>query len=114
MLKQYCKLTGVDLSADGSTNGFKRMCINCKSCHADNDRYQYVCDNEKVIEVGRQRILASVPEGFEVDTLTLKPMVLKDPTKKCKNHQFDLDGVVEFISDYFLASPEDEKENASE
>lgn len=114
MLKQYCKLTGVDLSADGSTNGFKRMCVNCKSCHADNDKDQYVCDNEKVIEVGRQRILASVPEGFEVDTLTLKPMVLKDPTKKCKNHQFDFDGVVEFISNYFLASPENEKENASE
>lgn len=107
-------LTGVDLSSDGATNGFKSMCVNCKSCHVDNDKDQYVCDNEKVMEVGKQKILASVPEGFEVDTLTLKPMVLKDPTKKCKNHQFDLDAVVEYISDYFTASPDSEKENASE
>ena len=114
MIKQYCKLTGIDLTGDGATNGFKCMCVNCKSCHIDFNKDQYVCDNEKVMEVGKQKILAAVPEGFEIETLTVKPMVLKDPTKKCKNHQFDLDGVVEFISDYFLASPENEKENASE
>jgi hypothetical protein len=113
MNKIYCKLTGADLTEDGAANGFKCMCVNCKSCICDTDK-GYLCKNDKVMEVGRQKILASVPEGFEVDTLTLKPMVLKDPTKKCKNHQFDLDAVVEYISDYFTASPYSEKENASE
>lgn len=114
MDKIYCKLTGVDLSGDGATNGFKCMCVNCKSCHADNDKNQYVCDNENVMEVGKQKILAALPDGFEIETLTLKPMVLKDPTKKCKNHQFDLESVTEFIRDFFTASPNAEKENASE
>lgn len=112
MVKQYCKLTGVDLTGDGATNGFKCMCVNCKSCHIDTEKEQYVCDNEKVMEAGRQKILAAIPDGYEVETLVLKPMALKDPTKKCKNHVFDLDSVVAFVSEYFLGDAE--KENASE
>lgn len=114
-MSSYCKLTGVDLSQDGATNGFKNMCLNCKSCRYKNEEGRYVCENENVMEMGKKKILAAIPEGFEIETLTLKPMALKDPTKKCKNHQFDLDAVTEFISDYFLSVPEDaEKENAPE
>jgi len=114
-MSKYCKLTGVDLSQEGATNGFKTMCINCKSCIYKSEEDRYVCENENVMEMGKKKILAAIPEGFEVETLTLKPMALKDPTKKCKNHQFDMNGVAEFIADYFLTSPADaEKENASE
>lgn len=113
-MKQYCKLTGIDLSSDGATNGFKTMCLNCKTCHYNADSDQYTCDNENVMEMGKKKILSAIPEGFEVETLVLKPMALKDPTKKCKNHQFDLEAVTEFIRDFFTTSPNAEKENASE
>lgn len=117
-MKQYCPLTGIDLSLDGATNGFKSMCLNCKSCHPDanQDSYgeKYTCNNEKVMEVGKNKILAALPEGFEIETLTLKPMALKDPTKKCKNYSFDKEKVMEFIENFFTPSPDVEKENASE
>lgn len=113
-MKKYCILTGVDLSGDGATNGFKSMCLNCKSCHYSDEKDLYSCDNENVMEIGKKKILASVPDGFEIDTLTLKPMVLKDPTKKCKNHDFDMTSVIKFIGDYFMESSDSEKENASE
>ena len=110
---QYCKLTGIDLRQDGATNGFKCMCLNCKSCY-DGDG-QFVCDNENVMEISRKKILASLPEGVEIKTLELNPMKLKDPTKKCKNHSFDIDKVVEYLEEYFTTEPENqEKENASE
>ena len=118
-MSQYCKLTGIDLSKDGATNGFKSMCLNCKSCHlsplqSSYEEQQYVCDNDAVMQVGMKKVIDSLPEGFEIETLKLKPMKLKDPTKKCKNHVFDLDKVVEFIQDYFTVPEEAEKENASE
>lgn len=117
-MSQYCKLTGVDLSQDGATNGFKSMCLNCKSCHNGpeqsslNDE-QFVCDNESVMEMGKKKILASLPDGFEIKTLELKPMKLKDPKKKCKNYSFDKEKVMEFIENFFTPSPDAEKENAS-
>lgn len=118
-MSQYCKLTGVDLSRDGATNGFKCMCLNCKSCSLGPNQSsysdeQYVCDNENVMEMGKKKIMAAVPEGFEIDTLTLKPMTLKDPTKKCKNHIFDMEKVINFLADYFTTPEDSEKENASE
>ena len=117
MVKQYCKLTGVDLSADGATNGFKSMCLNCKSCKLDKCQestsdIRYVCNNENVMESGRQKILAAIPDGFEIETLTLKPMALKDPTKKCKNHEFDLDTVVDYIKYYFNVDRKEDGENS--
>ena len=113
MREQYCKLTGVDLSKDGATNGFKCMCLNCKSCHEGNE--QFVCDNEGVMEISRKKILASLPEGVEIKTLELNPLKLKDPVKKCNNYAFDLDKVVDFLKEYFLSEPaNNEKENAPE
>lgn len=117
MKSQYCLLTGIDLTTDGPSNGFKTMCLNCKSCGLSDETWgsqKYSCSNEKVMEVGKNKILAALPEGFEIETLTLKPMALKDPTKKCKNYSFDKEKVMEFIEDFFTPSPNAEKENASE
>jgi len=112
MKEQYCKLTGVDLSQDGA-NGFKCMCLNCKSCHEGDE--QFVCDNDAVMQVGMKKVIEALPEGFEIESLKLKPMKLKDPTKKCKNFAFDLDKVVDFLKEYFLSeSDNNEKENAPE
>jgi hypothetical protein len=43
------------------------------------------------MERGREKILAAVPEGFEIDTLTLKPMALKNPTKRCGAYEADFE-----------------------
>lgn len=110
-MKQYCRLTGVDLSTDGASNGIKGMCLNCKSCCGDED---FTCTNENVLAVGRNKIMESLPEGFEIDTLTLKPMKLKDPTKKCKNYSCDMDKITAFLEKWFGVDENAEKENASE
>lgn len=113
-MKQYCPLTGIDLSADGATNGFKKMCLNCIDCGLDGGVYS--CHNENVLQAGKNKILLSLPEGYEIETLELKPMKLKDPTKKCSNHQFDVDGVMRFITHYYGLdnSTDNENENAPE
>ena len=118
-MARYCKLTGVDLSGDGATNGFKCMCLNCVSCNdvidpsLTFDDERFTCDNEKVMQVGIKKIMEALPEGFEIETITLKPMALKDPTKKCKNYVPDVDKVVDFVTRYYTGE-ENEKENASE
>ena len=80
----FCIFTGAELT-DG-TPLIKKMCLNCKSL-VKNEDGTYACVNETVMEKGREKIMAAVPEGYEIDTLTLKPMALKNPTKKCGVHE---------------------------
>lgn len=73
----------------------KKMCLNCSNLVCENEDYR--CNNEAVMEKGREKILASLPEGFEVESLVLKPMVLKNPTKKCGNYNCNLELIVKTI-----------------
>lgn len=111
-MQKYCILTGVDLSQDGSTNGIKQMCLNCKSCTELIDKF--VCDNADVLEIGKKKILETQLDGFEIDTLILKQMTLKDPTKKCVHYSPDIEAMTSFIKNWFLPSSDSEKENAPE
>ena len=88
-MAKYCIFTGVELT-DESAPLFKKMCLNCKSVILNGDG-SYACINESVMEKGREKILAAVPEGFEIDTLTLKPMALKNPTRKCGAYEVNLE-----------------------
>lgn len=89
-MAKYNVLTGEELVEGKELQSpIKQMCLNCKCMACENENY--TCSNEKVMESGRKKILAAVPEGFEVETLTLKPMVLKNPTKKCPNYEVDQD-----------------------
>ena len=102
----YDRLTGADISLDGASTGYKKMCLNCKSCSQvpstiGTTLEMFSCVNEKVLETGRKKILESVPEGFEVTNLEIGPMKLKNPTKKCPNHEFSMESVVEYLNDYF-------------
>jgi hypothetical protein len=58
--------------------------------------------NETVMEKGREKILAAVPEGFEIDTLTLKPMALKNPTKKCGVYAVNIPALTEELNTILL------------
>ncbi len=80
-MNEYFKLTGINLQ-EGETCPIKKMCHNCVF-FVENEEGTGSCTNEIVNEKGREKIIASLPEGFEIEELKLKPMKLKDPTKKC-------------------------------
>lgn len=92
---KYNILTGTDITAQDYKSPIKKMCLNCASCKCSDE--QFFCTNEKVIEAGRKKILEAVPEGFEISVLELKPMQLKNPTKKCGNYDLDVELVKEQI-----------------
>ena len=35
--------------------------------------------------------------GFDIDTLTLKPMTLKAPLKKCDNHSINIEAITTYL-----------------
>ena len=92
---KYNILTGADTTAQDYKSPIKKMCLNCVSCAFADE--QYFCNNEKVIETGKKKILEAVPEGFEISILELKPMQLKNPTKKCGNYDLNVELVKEEI-----------------
>lgn len=93
---KFCRFTGAELP-EGSNSLIKKMCLNCKAL-IENEDGNFACVNETVMEKGREKILAAVPEGFEVDTLVLKPMVLKNPLKKCGAYETDINSLVEELN----------------
>lgn len=96
---KFCKFTGVELTEGVET--IKKMCLNCVSL-VENEDGTFACMNETVMEKGREKILAAVPEGFEIDTLTLKPMALKNPTKKCGVYAVNIPALTEELNTIFL------------
>lgn len=94
-MKEYDLLTGAEIPEEGAyVSPIKQMCLNCLFMSKN---ASYTCSNENVIETGKKKILAAVPEGFEIDTLTLKPMTLKNPTKKCANYCLDKETVMQEV-----------------
>lgn len=97
-MKKYNVFTGAEIPEEGEQPIIKQMCLNCISCMDDDENYR--CNNQNVMEAGVKKVSASLPEGFEIDTLVLKPMVLKNPTKKCPNYSVDKDFVVTELMTY--------------
>ena len=98
MLEEYDILTG-EKKTDGYSSPLRAMCLNCEFCKNENGTGY--CVNEKVLEIGKKKILAAVPDGYEIDTLTLKPLLLKDPTKKCSNHIPDEERIINTVASHF-------------
>lgn len=92
----YDIFTGAEISEGEKPVHINKMCLNCKYVIADDC---YRCCNEAVMQKGKEKILASLPEGFEVETLVLKPMNLKNPTKKCGNYEFNIDAIIAAIEE---------------
>lgn len=106
-MKEYCILTGREIPEGGLEPLFKKMCLNCTTCITAEEKYR--CTNEKVMEVGKKKIMESLPEGYEIENLTLKPMELKDPTKKCKNYEANMGLINEKITSFFLSNEKNDK-----
>lgn len=86
-----CIICGAEF-VDGkcpNIHGIKPMCLNCVSC-IYTVQGEYRCDNEKVLDVAAQKMMEALPEGYEVEELEIKPMLLKNPCKKCSNYTMDV------------------------
>lgn len=95
---KYDRFTGKEIKeGEAEEQHVCKMCLNCKSITGV-DEECYKCTNESVMKIGMDKILAAVPEGYEIDTITLKPMTLKDPTKKCRNYCPDTDFILQTIN----------------
>ena len=81
-----CPFCGSEFVDGKCPNGphFKPMCLNCEFCGSAGEG-RYVCINEENKKNALEKIKESVPSGYEIETLSIKPLPLKDETKKCKN-----------------------------
>lgn len=83
-MNNKCIFCGADIVDGKCANEphFKQMCLNCNDCKHIDDKT--VCINEENQKAAIEKIMQAVPSGYEVETLSLKPLSLKDATKKCK------------------------------
>ena len=44
-------------------------------------------------------MLSALPEGYEIETLEIKPMLLKNPCKKCGKYLLDKMRVARYLLD---------------
>ena len=83
-MENKCIFCGADLVDGKCANEphFKHMCLNCNDCKEIDGKT--VCINEDNQKAAINKIMEAVPSGYEIETLSLKPLALKDATKKCK------------------------------
>ena len=94
-----CTICGAEL-VDGkcpSVHAVKPMCLNC--IYVTDNGSEYRCVNEDVLEGAKQKMLAALPEGYEIETLEIKPMLLKNPCKKCGKYLLDKMRVARYLLD---------------
>lgn len=89
-----CTICGAEL-VDGkcpSVHAVKPMCLNC--IYVTDTGSEYRCVNEDVLEGAKQKMMAALPEGYEIEILEIKPMLLKNPCKKCGKYTMDKTKVI--------------------
>lgn len=95
-MSEICKICGtekIDGKCPNAEMHLKKMCLNCVSCNIiDNG---HVCLNEENLNDAMEKVKANVPSGYEIENLELKPLALKDATKKCKRWVLDRDFIME-------------------
>ena len=65
------------------------MCINCVFCKENEDLF--FCENEENLTEAINKVKLSLPSGYEFQSLSLKPLPLKEPIKKCKKWSINID-----------------------
>lgn len=90
-----CIFCGELLNEEGkcpnAAQHLKPMCINCMHMGVDNidGSDVCVCCNEDNKNDAIQKIMSSYEGGYQITGITLKPLPLKDPTKKCKRYSLN-------------------------
>ena len=87
-----CPLCGAELVEGKCPNDaihLRPMCLNCKDCCSSDG--MLVCENDTNKQKTIEKMLAAVGDSYAVDvnTIVLKPLPLKDATKKCKQWGFN-------------------------
>lgn len=77
---------------------FKLMCLNCQYCSCQEDGC--ICDNEDNKNDAIQKIMASYEGGYQITGVTLKPLPLKDPSKKCKRYMLETTCILEQLEKF--------------
>lgn len=87
-MSKKCIFCGEPLNEEGkcpnAAQHFKPMCLNCIHMGFEDDNC--VCCNEENKNDAMQKIISSYEGGYQITGITLKPLPLKDPTKKCKRY----------------------------
>lgn len=89
MENNYTKsiLTGGEVN-----EAFKKMCLNCRWYN----RVDGTCTNQDNLNAMVNKLKQAV-SGYEIEDIKLKPIPLKDDTKKCQRHETDTESVVEYV-----------------
>ena len=96
-MTKICMLTGVE-----NETPIKKMCVNCVYAQYNEETENYVCNNEEIMKIGIEKVKESAKNaGFDIDTLTLKPMNLKNPLKKCEKYIPNVSDIEEYIKNIF-------------
>lgn len=98
---ENCILTGLPLSE----TPIKKMCYNCISFTTDGG--SCTCKNVNVMKMGANKIEEAAKQlGFDIETLKLKPMILKKPNSKCGNYEPNMDVITHYINNIFTVNSE--------
>lgn len=92
---KYDKFTGAEIKEGDNPSHIGKMCLNCKYLLEENDGYR--CTNEAVMQKGKDKVIAALPEGYEIENLVLKPLALRNPRNKCGNYEADLQTLLAII-----------------
>lgn len=91
-----CLFCGTEL-VDGKCPNFEqhliKMCLNCSSCESlinDDGGEQFYCNNTTNMNAQLEK-LQNALKGYVIEEIKLKPLPLKDCTKKC--NLWNLNGV---------------------
>lgn len=96
-MSKFCMICGTEL-VDGKcpqAHIVKPMCLNCVSVTENGDEYR--CINEVVLGIAREKMLAALPEGYEVGEIEIKPMLLKNPCKKCGKYSLNKESLAQYL-----------------
>lgn len=96
MNENFCLLDGSELVEGKPQLKFTKMCANCRFAKL-NENNDLVCENEENQRKASEKLLQSVPAGYEITELKLKPLPLKTAVKKCKAWEVNEEKVVEYI-----------------
>ena len=100
-MSKFCKICGAEIeSVDGKCPNaelhLKKMCFNCVSCSVEDDNC--FCKNEDNLKDAVEAVKKNIPSGYELQNIELKPIALKDPTKKCKRWSLNLNTIVQELN----------------
>ena len=102
-MSKICIFCGSELNELGVCANLhvnKKMCVNCTHCDFSNDTY--VCKNEEVMSdvVSKMNEAAKqVSAGFPFQ-ITVEPLPLKNPTKKCPKWRISDEMISEFKNSF--------------